>query len=112
MAPKYSPPRIKALAMLSSVSGPIPGKGRYGPWTGSAVPYRPPESHVQPRYYPYPCFYATHRGQLGPYGLRYPSGSTPRSSSSSRSRLISETASGSMSAEGCKFARFVLTGLG
>ena len=44
-------------------------------------------------------------------GSPYPSGSTPRSCSRSRSRLISETAS-SRSAEGCKFARFVLTGLG
>ena len=49
--------------------------------------------------------------QVDRYGL-HSLRSTPRSNSSPRSRLISETASGSMSAEGCKFARFVLTGLG
>ena len=45
-------------------------------------------------------------------GSPYPSGSTPRSNSIPRSRLISETASGSMSAEGCKFAPFPLAGRG
>ena len=45
-------------------------------------------------------------------GSPYPSGSTPRSNSIPRSRLISVTASGSTSAEECKFAPFALAGVG